>query len=314
MLCKYPQFNKQMGGIHGCGQCLPCRIKKRKERTFRILLETELYEKNSWYTLTYNEKYVPKEAYNLKTGLVYDQLPEGFLTLNPRDIELFIKRVRKKLPPRMFRFFLVGEYGERHFRPHYHLIVFGHGPEIYPTLRDAWTDPISKESYGDLTCDAPSVNDWIAQYSAGYTIKKMTKGTDERLNGRYPEFTRHSLGIGRYAVDRLVDALGGPAGLAHIQTHEDIPRLVSYLGKNWPIDRYLREKIIASLQLTTPLKAAGLSRYQTEMSRLQISHKPDPRFTSSLAHTLQTQYQEENAQKILNLETRANYYQKGDKL
>lgn len=42
-----------------------------------------------------------------------------------RDVQLFIKRLRKAVSPSKLRFFLCGEYGEHTFRPHYHMILFG---------------------------------------------------------------------------------------------------------------------------------------------------------------------------------------------
>lgn len=55
--------------------------------------------------------------------------------LNPRDLQLFLKRLRKKIhvfcltnglnrDEERLRYYAVGEYGPAHFRPHYHLLLF----------------------------------------------------------------------------------------------------------------------------------------------------------------------------------------------
>lgn len=46
-------------------------------------------------------------------------------SLCKRDLQLFLKRLRKQHPDDEIRFFACGEYGDESVRPHYHLIVFG---------------------------------------------------------------------------------------------------------------------------------------------------------------------------------------------
>lgn len=52
-----------------------------------------------------------------------DCLPSD-LSVNVRDLQLFMKRLRKKYGSNI-RFFASGEYGDKLLRPHYHLILFG---------------------------------------------------------------------------------------------------------------------------------------------------------------------------------------------
>lgn len=311
MLCKYPIYNKTVGGLIGCGQCFTCRLDKRRKWTFRILLEAKMHTHVTWFCLTYNDKFLPREYMDPETGQFFEH---KIGTLAPDDTRLFINRLRWKLPSGSLRFFLCGEYGEERWRPHYHIIFFGLAPEQEYLVRSAWIDPLTKESLGDVSLDATDLNAFIAQYTVGYTVKKMTNSKDERLEGRYPEFIRHSQGIARDAVPFLVEALGGVSGLSYINCFQDVPRQIRFDGKNWPIDRYLREKILDQLQILAPAKAAGLERFKKEMSSLQFRSKPDPRFKSSLGFTLEKQYERENAQRILNVEARSNLYKKGDKL
>lgn len=60
--------------------------------------------------------------------------------LSRRDYQLFLKRLRKNLSIKTnesIRYFLCGEYGPRHFRPHFHLILFTNSPAVADHLREA---------------------------------------------------------------------------------------------------------------------------------------------------------------------------------
>lgn len=54
-----------------------------------------------------------------------DQMPADG-SLDHRDFQLFMKRVRKKFKMRV-RFYMCGEYGPLNLRPHYHACLFGVG-------------------------------------------------------------------------------------------------------------------------------------------------------------------------------------------
>lgn len=111
-----------------CGKCLACLGKLRKEWSFRIQQELKGAASAHFITLTYSDEH--------NTG-----------SLCKRDIQLFLKRLRKhfnivlsddlpsyytpistgqslafKSP--QIRYYCVGEYGTKTFRPHYHLILF----------------------------------------------------------------------------------------------------------------------------------------------------------------------------------------------
>ena len=86
-----------------------------------------------------------------------------------------------------------------------------------------------------------------ARYTCGYTVKKLNKKHDYRLEGRYPEYISNSQGIGMEFAKRFADSINNPSGMAHILATGDIPRSVRHDGKWWPLDRYLREKIVNHL-------------------------------------------------------------------
>lgn len=269
-------------------------------------MEARMYEKTWWTTLTYNDDFLPTYFVHPDTGEIFEH-EQG--TLDPYQFELFIKRLRKALPPKTFRFFAVGEYGERTNRPHYHFCIFGYGEEIQPLLESRWTDPVSKFSLGmvDRRKCGP-ITTQNARYTCGYTLKKLTKINDPRLEGRYPEFIRHSKGIGLEFAKRFAASINNESGLAHILATGDIPRSVRYDGRNWPLDRYLREKILEELGIKDVLLEKGKERFQKEMRRLQNAAELNPQFFAAQTispYVLTRQYQAETHQQVLNTEKRA---------
>lgn len=209
MLCVRPYVCD--AGEFPCGRCMPCRINRRRMWTTRIQLESRLRLDNCFATLTYRDPCPPE--------------------LVPRDMALFVKRLRRMFTTRI-RYFGVGEYGEKFFRPHYHLALFGVSP-VHEALIDAAWD-LGFIHVGDLTKDS-------AQYVAGYVCKKMTSEDDPRLGGRHPEFGRMSQGLGKGAADLMAKALVSPYGEVYLQGG-DVPCVVRLEGKMMPLGQYLRRR------------------------------------------------------------------------
>lgn len=94
-----------------CGNCLECLRQKSFEWAFRLLDEASQFKDNCFVTLTYNNDNLPNPP-----------------DVSRREIQLFVKRLRKRLSPLKIRFFACGEYGSKFGRPHYHLIIFNWFP------------------------------------------------------------------------------------------------------------------------------------------------------------------------------------------
>lgn len=167
-----------------CGQCIGCRFNRAEAWTSRMMHEASLHKENSFLTITYSPEHVP---------------PSG--SLDPRDMTLFIKRLRKELYPKKILYYYCGEYGEEFSRPHYHMALFGHdfsndrthhrtqgSYEIYrsPTLEKLW--PFGFTEIGNLEYDS-------ARYVAGYIQKKVNgkKALDHytRIDPTGEVFTLH---------------------------------------------------------------------------------------------------------------------------
>lgn len=104
---------------HGCGRCLPCRINKARIWTNRLLLESMCHDENCFLTVTYNDDNYPGE-------------------LDKKEVQRYVKRIRRRIYPKGIRFFAVGEYGEDTKRAHYHFALFGVSEHDVKILSDAW--------------------------------------------------------------------------------------------------------------------------------------------------------------------------------
>ncbi|WNK14167.1 MAG: replication initiator protein [Microvirus sp.] len=150
-----------------CGRCIGCRLEKARQWGMRCLHEKKMWAENSYVTLTYNDKFLPPGA-----------------TLCLRDLQLFMKRLRKAREPEKVRFFAGGEYGEENKRPHYHMLLFNcgfrdrvfhaenkRGEPLYVSneLNRFWS--VDGESMG--FCTIGEVTFDSAVYCAKYALKKV---------------------------------------------------------------------------------------------------------------------------------------------
>lgn len=99
-----------------CGQCIGCRLDYSREWANRLILELQDHDPDDcWFvTLTYDNDHIVDLCRSEK----------GFYSLNKRDLQLFMKRLRRSIEPAKVRFYAVGEYGGHTLRPHFHLILF----------------------------------------------------------------------------------------------------------------------------------------------------------------------------------------------
>lgn len=212
-----------------CGQCLSCRINRRRVWTLRLILEEKYSGSSCFVTLTYDDQHLPYSS-------------DGRPSLSKRDAQLFLKRLRKRFSEKKIRYFLCGEYGSRTHRPHYHALLFGVSPyELDPSF--VYFNGRSGETRHSVLSDTwhcglvhvGMVSPESIQYVAGYVTKKITKKNDELL----PEFSLMSRkpGIGFKAVDDISSTLR-KFGLA-----ENLKGQLRVNGKMWPLGRFLLEKL-----------------------------------------------------------------------
>lgn len=116
------------------------------------------------------------------------------MSLDKSHPELFFKKLRKYSEncDRKIKYFLVGEYGEKRNRPHYHIILFNTAIE---TIQRAWDK--GTVHYGD-----------VKGASIGYTLKYISKPRSVPAfegDDRLCEFARMSKGLGAdYLTEGMV--------------------------------------------------------------------------------------------------------------
>jgi len=174
-----------------CGKCLACRIAKRREWSMRVFHELDSFNNvGVFLTLTYNNESMPIGK-------------EGYPTLVKRDLQLFIKRLRKIIYPTKIKYFACGEYGDQFERPHYHLIILGltyersnnqywlKVPEDGFKFKIPWDSGFSY--YGNAEPDS-------IRYVCQYIDKKFSgdlANVEYDLKGREPVFRLVSNGMGK---------------------------------------------------------------------------------------------------------------------
>lgn len=144
-----------------CGKCVNCQKRKSQEWTSRLLKEMDSHKFAYFITLTY------EKIYDDETGEIKD--------INKRDLQLFLKRYRKKFGVDL-TYYITGEHGETTGRPHYHAIFFqdkeitdlkfyANNLYISDSFAKCW-------SHGNCLI-SKQVNERSIKYTIAYTLKKL---------------------------------------------------------------------------------------------------------------------------------------------
>lgn len=230
-----------------CGKCLACLSNKRSDWAFRLEQEFKYSKCASFVTLTYDEKHLRSNR-----------------SLCKRDVQLFLKRLRKKYVENRIRYYCVGEYGSKGGRPHYHLLLFN--CEDTEAVRDSWRD-----SRGN-TIGIVHVGT-VTQASISYCLKYLVQPMVE-VEGLEPPFALMSRGYaigGRYLTDAMVqwhrDNDANFAMREHVRIR--LPRF--YRSKIWydPVDkeRVSKSSLLRSLQQQELERKVLISKFGPDWER-----------------------------------------------
>lgn len=280
MTCRKP-FRRHFYEF-GCGQCLPCRIRRRKHWTHRLILESFRHENSSFLTLTYDAGH----------------LPEGS-ALQKSHVQKFIKRLRKAWG-KPLRYYAVGEYGEEKGRPHYHAIIFG-----LPGCLEARMSSVERAVCGCVTCtlvrncwgmgrtDCAFFTSESAQYVAGYVSSK-TKVPARK------EFAVMSLrpGLGANSLTELVELVQRNPCL---MVNGDVPTVLRHGSVVYPLGRYLRQKLRLALGMSADVPGEAVKASYKQVFGV---FREDAERAREKKKDVYKMRKEENTQKVLNIERR----------
>lgn len=247
--CISPFYKKETGLSFPCGKCYPCKARRVSGWSFRLMQEAKRSDSALFITLTYNNDTVPITS-------------KGYMTLNKRDVQLFLKRLRiysvrskktralpkassllsknnkqktpqknnkKQILKTKIKYYLAGEYGGKTDRPHYHIILFNSN---FDDVEATWLK--GDVHYGELS-----------EASAAYTLKYISKDTRIPLHkndDRQPEFSLMSKGLGsNYLTPQIISY--------HKKALVERFYLTVPGGHKIAIPRYYKKKIYTDLQL-----------------------------------------------------------------
>lgn len=230
MDCFNPYYDKEKGALP-CGKCLPCLKRRQDDWSFRLQIENQHSINTLFVTLTYEEEKKPHATSYQRRVQSYPywetvQTSKPFGTLSKRDLQLWLKRLRKSINGRI-RYFACGEYGPKTHRPHYHVIIFN-----YPNVKKAYEEINRSWNKGFITVKRITDGhfDYVAKYAA------MSMDLPEHLRDkRYRPFIlcsrRPAIGS-QYLTDRMVTY--------HRETLATVGRLN---GFKYSLPKYFKDKL-----------------------------------------------------------------------
>lgn len=170
-----------------CGKCAACITNKRNDWATRLRIEDRYAVSSYFITLTYSDNNLKMvDIPNMNGEIIYT-----VASLVKDDVQLFMKRLRKGTKDKL-KYYLVGEYGEKTFRPHYHMLLFGlnkTGVRLQKYLLDKWNK-------GQI--DIGQVNPASIRYITNYMVTK----TQFKNDFIEPPFAHMSKGLGKAYIEK----------------------------------------------------------------------------------------------------------------
>lgn len=235
---KNPHFDKtgKLGGNFAkkyysvpCGWCLNCRVDKRNYLQDCCEYEFNNYGCGAFVTFTYDDNHL----YPL---LKKNQNNEINATLCRSDYVHFLYRLRSKLNyynsnnkliNKNFKYLVVGEYGGKFQRPHFHILFFGLDYMACEKLfLDCWQNGL---------IDSLPIKNGCFKYVLKYLDKQAHGNQEKQLyqdNGLEPPFMTHSTGFGKGLYLQQKD---------YIKSHNFCYRSQHNIDR--PIPNYWRNKL-----------------------------------------------------------------------
>ena len=239
-----------------CGQCEACCLRKSSHNTLRVQLEDKNWLYTRFITLTYANHSIPRmhlepndsgdyDVYDNWSGDYMFDIPDFNISdyvslcnkcesnsvpfLRKYDLQCFFKRLRKyfddlskkcNIPFGKIRYFACGEYGPKHFRPHYHIILWTNCEQIASEIGEAVS---TCWQLGRVSTEIPfsDVSRYVAQYvNSSCPLPSLLKKPQTR------PFSVHSLHLGESFFQAAKEEVYG-------SRFTDIVKRCSFVSNNY---------------------------------------------------------------------------------
>lgn len=240
-----------------CGKCIACRINKKREWTLRLQHESAFADSAYFITLTYDDDHLPIDE-------------NGLNCPNVRDLQLFLKRLRKHYKDYKIRYMINSEYGDNTKRVHYHGIIFNLPPDILNDSdlikRKSGVSYHSKRFESFWRCGNAEIADICPEriaYCCQYFVDKSI------LDGYKPSISVMSrgYGIGKIASEKLSEQV----------RFYNLKSLKSHTGNPVSLPRYYKNKIYTDDERKDHFKefVDGFSFSEQDLIRMENSKTVD---------------------------------------
>lgn len=158
-----------------CGHCIGCRLDYSRMWAIRCVHEASCWDDNHYITLTFDEEHI----YKCKN-----------FSLNKKEFQTFLKRLRYHFTGYKIRYFHGGEYGEERGRPHHHCCFFNLPLKDLVEAPSRSEDQLYRSEFFESiwengVCWIGRVTFKSAAYIARYLLKTLTYSeTAARYRGR----------------------------------------------------------------------------------------------------------------------------------
>lgn len=200
-LCWSPtQYSKEFATFQiPCGKCIDCRLEKARDTAVRCVHEAQMYQNNSFVTLTYSDEHLKENRleYSDFQGFVKKLRNHTFQNLLDRLFPELSQQTQRKLwreTPKQRRDELygaikisllgTGEYGDKTKRKHWHALIFNWRPndlvhKYYTDRNDqVFSSKILEDLWGFGITELGNLTFESASYCARYATKKLVHGQD----------------------------------------------------------------------------------------------------------------------------------------
>lgn len=204
-----------------------------------MVAESKNHNDTVFVTLTYSPEYLRSKG-----------LPEdGILSVDKKEVQNFLKRLRKNLSRRI-RYFACGEYGEKSHRAHYHAIIFGLSVSDASEIDRAWRPRGFTKTV--------QANQATMAYVARYCTKKnygldYKDWLDEQGLAHEFQLQSNKPGIGYCALEK-----------GAVIKDDNRNYFVWFEGKRITAPRYLSEKLTNEIEKSIRAIKFQRERYERE--------------------------------------------------